>query len=649
MEKKVLILVFLALNILVFANVVSSEEVEDINKAFECLDNKVDRATSLTLEEAIFSALVDVPENIVEKTIDDEKSSSEECWPKSSCNAKRTGQVLLAKWERGENVNGIAEWLKSKNSTTTDLKWYLQVIIDNSAASTCGISFGGGENNIQIDENDVVTGSDSSCLRIDSSGYKLEIDNNCVDREFVISCDQGFKTNLLYEKSTGGTIYISPNTHGVSSNGNTREKITAQCFKVGSSCDYEGSLWATLALNRVGADTKEFVPYLIALAPDNERFFPSAFLLHIIGRSRGDDQYGDIIDKQGLGGIWRITNTPNNEYYDTSLGILSLGGADSPEVSSTMESLFDLQTENGCWNSDNIRDSAFIIYSAGWLRAGSGGSSPPDENDIPPGSTCAEVSGRCGVSCGGGESVVNASCTNEGELCCLKNATSGGGGTYDPNVITDCIKENYYCSPDRISCIDAGGNSLNENIYACEDFVQSCCTVSVEVTIENCFERGGQVCKADEACATSTIQSSDGACCLTNCEFISDIGGPDGPGTGPGTGNGNNEGSNLKLIIIILIILIILVVLAIIFRDKLRVWWYKVRGKAKSSKFDKPSEQQNMPFGRRPPPSFGFSPNVIRRPIPRAMPPPAMAPRKASTKRDKEMEETLEKLKKISG
>ncbi|MBI5804137.1 hypothetical protein HY450_02745 [Candidatus Pacearchaeota archaeon] len=682
---------------------ITAQSDEDINKAFICLDARVGE-TSLSLEEAIFSALVKVPDEKVNSKINSEKSSSEECWPKSGCKVKDTSQVLIAKQAMGEDTTAIAQWIISKAATTKELTWYLQITTENNAPSECSVLYDDSEKKINVNDEMKIEGNPGSCLSITPSGYWLKISNNCVEKEYSISCDVGFKTNLLYEKSTGGTIFVSSQTHSAASKGITKEKITAKCFREGNKCNYESSLWATTALYSSLEETSEYVPYLRALAAENQKYFPDAFIRFIIGATNSEEEYGRIIQSRQLRGFWQAPGTPYNKFYDTSLAMIALGGADAPELTDiTLPALFDEQGENGCWNSGNIRDTAFIIYSAGWQRAqppdegtficgngiieqgetcdiganaistqddilggatcvskgyNSGNIScspgclsfnvtacvgtPPGDGEAPPdigtGEVCADINGECRASCETGEVSTDGVCDVEGDTCCVPE---GSTDIYDPNTITDCELEGFFCSPDVLSCLESGGETLPQDIYSCSSYVQVCCTIEVPES-DSCFERGGEICLADEVCPTPPLQASDGACCLSGCQFTesSDTDTDTTPTTPTEEG-----GSLLWLWITLLIILIILVVLGIIFRDKIRLWWFKFRGKAKTSKV-----QPGVPpsgIARRPPPSFAQRPmpQQMRRPMPQQIQRTAGKP---MNEKDKEMEETLKKLREMS-
>jgi len=99
--------------------------------------------------------------------------------------------------------------------------------------------------------------------------------------------------------------------------------------------------------------------------------------------------------------------------------------------------------------------------------------------------------------------------------------------------------------------------------------------------------------------------------------------------------------------IIILIILIIIVIAGIIFRNRIRLFIFKLRGKASASPVIRPGSPppgsirpQTMPVGMRKPVAFGtnFGPKVQARP----------PVKRVLSAKDKEMEETLKKLKEMS-
>jgi len=96
---------------------------------------------------------------------------------------------------------------------------------------------------------------------------------------------------------------------------------------------------------------------------------------------------------------------------------------------------------------------------------------------------------------------------------------------------------------------------------------------------------------------------------------------------------------------ILLIFLIVLLVLAIIFRDKLRLWWFKFKGKFSS----KPVTSKTGPG---PPPggSFvgGFRPMPPRYPQQRSMQPIRRQISQRDSGKEREMDDTFKKLREMS-
>jgi len=203
-----------------------------------------------------------------------------------------------------------------------------------------------------------------------------------------------------------------------------------------------------------------------------------------------------------------------------------------------------------------------------------------------------------------------------------------------------------------------------------------CC--DVDISEENCFEKGGVLCGFDEDCIGGSMPASDGAnCCTDTCVPRGDDDDDDDDDFLECESDNdclsdeeciNNEcfvkdsgGSGIWFWIILFLILIGLTVLGIIYRDKLRLWYYKMRGKAKTSKVRPGPPGAPGPVTRRAPPRFGPGRRAIpppgrppmgRRPgaPPPARPParPPMRPAARTSPKEKEMAETMKKLKEMS-
>ena len=585
--------------------VVPSGDLGSIDKSYQCLDSQVKNKTSstLSLQEAIFATLALGGKTNLQDRIDADKSTSDSCWPKSGCTIKETAQVGLAYNRISKNNDNVLKWLLTKNSTSPDLNWYLEMDITNHVPAECKLKYDNSERTINILDNMQISGNPGSCFIISSSGYWLLFRESCYGKEIQISCNQDFITALLYEKKVGGgTTYVLPETHSAVALGTTNEKVSVQCFKNGGSCDYEGTLWATLTLYKSGKNVDQFIPYLIALADDYQKYFPSAFLYSLIG---AEDQYSNIVQNQKQGRFWKMIGTPYNEFYDTSLAMLGLAKSSSNELESAKNYLLSIRTSSGCWNNNNIRDTAFLLY-AGWPKAVAGGGGGSGS------SLCEEI---------------------QGQSCEISSDCLGAGGTIRGN-------------------------------FACSGFNQCC---SIKVQQQSCSAQNGQICSTTKECDGRTVPSSEGTCCLDVCvdkqsQNTCEVAGGICRSSCADNEEENNAetcngGSNLCCVektsssgglsawIIILIILIILVVLAIIFRHKLKIWWFTFKGKAKVSPVVRPGVP---PVGTtfRAPQQPPYRPMASGYPTRAA---PVRAPvRKPASVKDKEMEETLKKLREMS-
>ncbi len=592
----VLITLFLALSFAYAAD-------EGVDKAYSCLENEVSNKSSesFSLEEAVFSTLALGSEKKFTDKIESEKAN-QNCWPKSSCTIKDTSQVFLAYDRINKNTNDIKNYLLIKNSSSTELNWFLQIDIQDHISSNCNVKYDGQDHSVSVNEDMTLSSGAGSCLPLSSNGYWLQVRDSCYGKTFQVSCDQEFITSLLYQKTGSSTIYVSSETHSAASSGTTEEEVNSQCFKTGSSCDYEGTLWATIALKNE-IEVNSFLPYLIALASDNQKFFPGTFIFML---TAGDDQFNEIEKNFKTEGFWQAPNTKYNKFYDTSLALLALQSSASPNVELSKTYLLSIQTPDGCWNNNNIRDTSFLLYS-GWPK---------------------------GVSGSGGSS----------------NGSSGGGDI--------CASPQGYCGS-QFDCQPSGGQLLAN--LKCPTFGQSCC--SVQVIEQTCLEKSGAVCKANEFCSGTSVSSIEGSCCLGTCQpraiteesQCESLGGFCATSCTSGeqqTSDSCNDaalicctlssaGSGVSLWITILVILIILVILAIVFRKKLQIAWFNFKNRGRKDPPSGPSRPSSPPFSPRGPPRPAFTGTAQRQPQRQPL-------RRPSSKLDQEMEETLKKLREMS-
>ena len=406
-----------------------------------------------------------------------------------------------------------------------------------------------------------------------------------------------FISTLLYKKTTGDTIYVSSQTESASADGETEHTVNSYCLSTSSNCDYEGSLWATFVLSQTGNDISEFLPYLIAMADEdaNQKYLPSAFLLMITDSS---EYITTLTNEQKTEGYWQ-TSDSNSRYYDTALALLALYSINTDQADAAKTWLFDVQEDSGCWRN-NIADTAFILYA----------------------------------------------------LSPRALSKEGGGDT------EDCEDYKKYCE----SPVDCAQDNVLDS-YSCYGG-KVCCSVSSGD--KTCDDRGGLVCSENQQCTGATVEASDSTdCCLGSCitqeenecenqnydcktSCLDDEEEKSYTCTGGETCCGVKPKPSYWWIWL-LVILIILLVLAIIFRNQLKIWFFRIKNKFKRG----PAPTRVGPGPRFPPappgaPRGRMMPRMIlpwqqRRPAGR--PGPVARP---ASKTDRELEETLRKLKEMA-
>ncbi|MBM3231998.1 hypothetical protein FJZ21_01310 [Candidatus Pacearchaeota archaeon] len=577
-----------------------------VAKAYQCLQSQVESKaqSSISLQEAVFGVLA-LGGNSKLISVIESKAVSGNHWQESSNPLKDTAQGLLAYNRIGRNTNEIKSWILSKSKPATELTWYIEIDIENHESSGCNLSYSNEQQrSITINEDMTISGNPGSCLSIAQEGFWLRVANTCIDYNYTISCNKDFTTSTLYQRTGSSTIYVSPVAHSTSALGTTTERINSKCLTSSStSCDYEGTLWATIALDKLGLSVSEYIPYLLALSESNKKFLPSS-LLHIL--TDGQDQYSELVQQQQQLKFWEAPNTPYNRYYDSALAILSLQGTNSAEETNSKKYFETITTSEGCWNNNNIRDTGFLLYA--------------------------------------GES----------------RAVAGPGP--GPSPADPCEPAGYYCTS-ALNCAQLEGEVLNE--YLCPG-TKECC--SKAPALQSCSALSGKLCLTGEVCSGSTQKSTEGTCCLGTCgpapqtnECTTAGGTCDDscldieeqiPSSCPIKGNvccrvksTSSESSGLGVWMILLIILIILVVVGILFRNKLKMMLFKSRNN-KSPASGGPSRPS--PPGRPPFPPYR-GPMPYPRAQPRIISPSSTPPiRRPLSSKDKEMEDTMAKLKEMS-
>ncbi len=341
---------------------------DKITKAYQCLESRVaGHCSSLNRIDEIAFTILAAPNISVTTECKDalqSKMLSNYCWGSGSCNIRDTAIAVLALQALGINVENSTKWLMSKNMTATDLIWYLEQ--DSNEATTCKFSYGDREYLTNIGADKVIQTNAGPCLTRDAthSNFWYQVSRDCYDQDFFVSCTKSFIATLLYRQPSSQTLFVLSKTEFSQAAGTIPLKIQTKCFGL-RSCEYEASLWATIALARAGYDTSSFSPYIISSSEiaENKRYLPNAFAYMITGF----EDYGTaLIQEQQLGSYWQAPSSPYNRYYDTSIALEALADSTHGNVNSAKAKLIFDQKRNGCWGTSStgsIRETAMAIWA----------------------------------------------------------------------------------------------------------------------------------------------------------------------------------------------------------------------------------------------------------------------------------------------
>jgi len=604
-------------------------------KAQQCLMDKVKENCSELLPDQVSFAILGLGDykNCKEALIDNSRVhvDNQRCWPKSGCKLKDTSIALLALSQLGEDISEAENWLLNQTKIASDLEWYLEITPDSAA--DCTISYGTTSETIKVLEDDSLSGTLTRCLSIstESSRFpgnliKISSDIDCLNKKYEISCNQNFKTNLVYFSQNSPAIHVSQKIHAESADGTTTEQITYKCFKQGKDCNYEGSLWATMVLEYTSSGmSSPFIPYLEAELDENLELFPEAFLY----KSNLEDYHQPIIS-QFNNQYW---GTGANRFFKTALALFALNEGDEEFNEAKNYLIGDgIQGTDGCWG--NMIDTSFLLYT-GWNVQ-----TPIDSGN-------------------GGDDI--SYCTNNGYFCENYDDCINNGGkeledyTCNFGICCDTDVETPSCSEQQGNLCSFGeqcpyGKELAS--FETEQTGIACCEVEcIESETENGCELEGGECKfscdddIEEEDYDYLCDTYDDVCCMPKqtpdieCEENSDC------GKGEICKDNQCEEKKSRWWIWLLILLIILVIIAIIFRDKIRLMIFKKKAGVKKGPGPKPTRPPTFP--PKPSPTGFPARPALRQPRP-VFQQPARKPIPKSSVKDKEFEDTLKKLKEMS-
>lgn len=563
-------------------------ELDKIETAFNCLEEKAKDCSGLSTQETALTILA-TPDNIFNSCVTElESRQTLNHWT----TIQDTAMAILALKHAGKDTKLSEDWLLEQEKTPTELIWYIQQ--DSNTETQCYISYDTKEFSISVDANKKIDSNAGTCLSLANSDFWLKISSTCYDTEFAIKCDKDFIANLLYKNKNSDTLYVLKGTESSPALGSINLKIKSKCFG-SNNCNYEATAWATLALLKTGHNVEEYIPYIIAMSNSNEKYLPEAFIYML---TNYEDYATQLIARQDqLGNYWKIPESSNTRYYDTALSLIAMGSSSAEQITNAKDQLWFDQAANGCWQN-SIKDTAIIL----WALVGRAGKTAESSGV----SYCSEANYFCipSYDCPDTEKAKDYFCPSLSETCCMTE-----------NLKTCSEYDGEECSSDE-KCTGNERKATDTN---------KCCTgickeKSQETECEASFYTCMDSCSDfQEPMPTYSCDNSQ-VCCRTKTTT------PD-------------KKSIWWIWVLIILILATLGAIGYIYREKLKKLWLKIKNKSKKGK----GKGGIPPRGPRPrmPPRPGFPP------IRRARPPIAPIQRRPAH-RDKAMADTFKKLKEMS-
>ncbi len=266
---KVLLLIFLLLNNIVFAqldsdtsDVTTASAGFDQAKSYDWLYEKMVNATFTSDIRSLGTlALIQGTNKDISGLIDEIKKLEDStlgCWPKEGCKVKDSALATLALALSGQDVSKEVQWLKSARIPgLTGNDWL--VVIKSGSDGTCDLTYPGATAaktfNIVADKVKTPTGTftaDQYYIKLSDLNPGLVGAGAQLQPKITVSCPnlQNPIVTLVYKPNVN-TFFIQKSDPAA----NLELVLANACFKASANsntCDYESTAYATWALVEIG-------------------------------------------------------------------------------------------------------------------------------------------------------------------------------------------------------------------------------------------------------------------------------------------------------------------------------------------------------------------------------------------------------------
>ena len=294
------------------------------------------------------------------------QNTREACWStkaSGNCRAKDTAFAVLALNAIGEPTEDETDWLLSREMPfkVGGISWLLQ--IDSKSSSNCIVAYDSKEYSLKIHEDKTYSweAGTPSCLslvdiidgNVKPGRYWIKISSGCLDKAYSVSCEDPAVISTPYVL---GDLYVPSETFFSP----TDVAIETVCIREGAVCNYESTMWTTYALQQVGREYTQFLPYLLGEAEGNKHLIPESFLFLLTGK---EEHANNLAAKQNRKGYWSEIRG-KGKYWDTSIAVLGLIDYSPENITKATSWLLKNQNSDGSFGTTKkIRDTSMVLHA----------------------------------------------------------------------------------------------------------------------------------------------------------------------------------------------------------------------------------------------------------------------------------------------
>lgn len=237
--------------VLLFSNISYALNYDE-DLALTWLENNINW-NSNNIEELVFSSLALGGGDSAKTGIYDIVSQDTCGTNGNNCDTKDIALVALALDDMNEDISDMKDWLENSLSSSSSTGWNLQIITDETGQ--CEVTNDEDTQNIQVSPN--------------VGWIRLNFDFDDVSEIVEVDCNELGDSSMMISllRISGNTFYLIDQENGdrVSLN------LDNGCYprRNGESCDKESSFYVAWALDKLGEDVDDVVPYLEDHADSN--------------------------------------------------------------------------------------------------------------------------------------------------------------------------------------------------------------------------------------------------------------------------------------------------------------------------------------------------------------------------------------------